>query len=343
MSKDVIRYGIIGCGGIAHTHAESLLQIKGAKLIGVSGCSAQEPLGFANKYGIKSFESTEHLLMSDEIDAVTICTPSGYHASIAISAAEHKKHAIIEKPLSLTAKSAKDVVEAFRRNKVTGSVISQLRFSEEIREAKKMIADKKLGDIIMANLTMKYFRSQEYYDAGNWRGTWKLDGGGAMMNQGIHGIDMLLFLIGEVKNVYGYIRTLTHSIEVEDNAVAVVEFKNSTLGTITASTSMVPANNKTIEVHGTKGTILIEEERIRRLYIEDEKDYTAQDIEQGDSATSHIIKASGHIKQLTDFTQALLEGRQSYVSLEDGMRAVDLITSVYASSKTNKIFNSRKI
>ncbi len=338
MNKDVIRYGIIGCGGIAHTHAESLMQIEGAKLIGVSGCSAQEPVGFAQKYCIKSFDSTEQLLMSEDIDAVTICTPSGYHAAIAISAAEHKKHAIIEKPLSLTAKSAKDVVEAFKKNKVTGSVISQLRFSEEIRKARRLITEKRLGDIIMTNLTMKYYRSQEYYDAGNWRGTWKLDGGGAMMNQGIHGIDMLLFLIGETRNVYGYIRTITHKIEVEDNAVAIIEFENNSLGTIIASTSMVPANNKTIEVHGTKGTILIEEERIRRLYIEGEEDYIAEDIKKGDSATSHIIGSSGHIKQLTDFTQALLEDRPPYVSLEDGMRAVDLITSVYASSKTNKIF-----
>ncbi|HOD93507.1 MAG TPA: Gfo/Idh/MocA family oxidoreductase [Clostridia bacterium] len=342
MSNEVIRYGIIGCGGIAHTHAESLMQIKGAKLIGVSGCSAQEPLGFAQKYGIKSFDSTELLLKSQEIDAVTICTPSGFHAAIAINAAENKKHAIIEKPLSLTAKSAKQVVEAFKRNKVTGSVISQLRFSEEIRKAKKLIADKKLGDIIMTNLTMKYFRSQEYYDAGNWRGTWKLDGGGAMMNQGIHGIDMLLFLIGETKNVYGYIRTLTHNIEVEDNAVALVEFKNGSLGTITASTSIVPAKNKTIEVHGTKGTILIEEERIRYLHIKGEKEYIADDIEQGDSATSNIIKASGHIKQLEDFTQSLIEGKPPFVSLEDGMRAVNLITSVYASSKTNRIYNKKE-
>ena len=338
MSENVIRYGIIGCGGIANSHAESLLQIKGAKLIGVSGCSAKEPVGFAQKYGIRSFDSTTQLLESDEIDAVTICTPSGYHAFIAIDAAEHKKHAIIEKPLALTAKSAKEVVEAFKKNKVTGSVISQLRFSEEIRRARDIINSGRLGDIIMTTLTMNYFRSQEYYDSGSWRGTWKLDGGGAMMNQGIHGIDMLLFLVGPVKNVYGYIRTLTHKIEVEDNAVAILEFKNGSLGTITASTSIVPAKNKTIEIHGTKGTILIEEERIRTLYIENEEDYVAQDIRQGESATSHIIKSDGHIKQLTEFTQALLENRAPYVSLEDGMRAVDLITSVYTSSKTNKIF-----
>ena len=118
-----------------------------------------------------------------------------------------------------------------------------------------------------------------------------------------------------------------------------IEFKDGSLGTITASTSMNPAQNKTIEINGTKGTILIEEDRIRRLYIENEEDYTAEDITMGDSPASHIIKATGHIKQLTDFTQALLEGREPYVSLEDGMRAVDLITSVYASSNTNEIFN----
>ncbi|MDD2261985.1 MAG: Gfo/Idh/MocA family oxidoreductase [Clostridia bacterium] len=339
MSNEVIRYGIIGCGGIANTHAEALQQIKGAQLVGVSGCSAEEPVSFAKKFGIKSFDSTDLLLQSKKIDAVTICTPSGYHASIAISAAEHKKHAVVEKPLSLTAESAKRVVEAFKNNKVKGSVISQLRFSEEIRKAKQIISSGRLGKIIMTNLNMKYYRSQEYYDSGKWRGTWALDGGGAMMNQGIHGIDMLLFLIGETKNIYGYIRTLTHKIEVEDNAVAVIEFKDGSLGTITASTSMNPAQNKTIEINGTKGTILIEEDRIRRLYIENEEDYTAEDITMGDSPASHIIKATGHIKQLTDFTQALLEGREPYVSLEDGMRAVDLITSVYSSSKTNEIFN----
>ena len=338
MSKRIIRYGIIGCGGIAHTHAEALLQIKEAKLVGVSGCSPQEPVPFAEKYGIKSFDSNEHLLSSEEIDAVTVCTPSGYHAPIAISAAQHKKHAIIEKPLALTTESAKQVVQAFAKNGVTGSVISQLRFYDGIRKVKSIIEDKRLGNLIMANLTMKFHRSQEYYDSGKWRGTWELDGGGAMMNQGIHGVDALLYFIGEVKNVYGYIRTLTHKIEVEDNAVAVVEFRNGCLGTIIASTSMVPACNRTIEIHGTKGTILLEEEHIARLYIEGEKEYSADDIAQGEAASSHIITAGGHVKQLTDFTMALVEGRAPYVSLEDGMKAVDLITSVYASSKTNSIY-----
>jgi predicted dehydrogenase len=337
MSGKDIRFGIIGCGGIANTHAEALLTIKGAKLIGICGGTPDEPKEFAAKYGIKSFNSTDELLESDEIDAVCICTPSGFHAPIAINAAQHKKHAIIEKPLALTKESAKKIIKAFKANGVTGSVISQLRFSTDIREAREMIRSGKIGKIIMANLVMKYSRSQAYYDQGNWRGTWKLDGGGALMNQGIHGVDMLLFLLGEVKNVHGYIRTLTHKIEVEDNVAAVLEFKSGALGTIIASTSMNPAKNKYIEIHGGKGTIVIEEDMIRSICIEGEKEYVC-DVRAAESATNHLVKAKGHIQQLQDFTEALQENRAPYVTLEDGMRAVSLITSVYGSSKTNTIY-----
>jgi predicted dehydrogenase len=333
-----IRFGIIGCGGIANTHAEALLTIKGAKLIGVCGGTPEEPKEFAAKYGIKSYSSTDELLESDDIDAVCICTPSGLHASIAINAAKHKKNAIIEKPLALTKESAMNIITAFRVNDVTGSVISQLRFSTDIREAREMIRSGKLGNIIMANLVMKYSRSQAYYDQGNWRGTWKLDGGGALMNQGIHGVDMLLFLLGEVKNAHGYIRTLTHKIEVEDNVAAILIFKSGALGTIIASTSMNPAKNKYIEIHGEKGTIIIEEDRIRNIYIEGEKEYIC-DVQAAESATNHLVKAKGHIQQLQDFTDALQEHRAPYVTLEDGMRAVDLITTIYGSSKTNTIYH----
>lgn len=337
-NKKTIKYGIIGSGGIAHTHAQAILEIEEAKLIGVCGSSEQRSIDFADKYSIRNYKGIDEMLACPDIDAVTICTPSGYHAQMAIAAANAKKHAIIEKPLAIDTKSCDEIIKAFDENGVTGSVISQLRFSEDIQRAREMINSGRLGKICMSNLTMRYYRSQDYYDLSYWRGKWATDGGGALMNQGIHGVDILLFLNGKFKNVQGYIRTLQHDIEVEDNVVGIVDFENGAIATIIASTSSVPPQNKTLEVFGSKGSIVIEEDAIKSIYIEGEESFEASNINESDSVTSHLIGNEGHILQLKSFTQSLLLNKKPFVTLEDGKMAVELITSLYGSSDTNTIY-----
>ena len=195
MSK-IVRFGIIGCGVISRWHADAIESIPNAELIGATDLNKDALKAFTDDYGIKPFYTLEDMLSSGEIDAVSICTPSGLHASQAVQAANAGVHVIVEKPMAITSEQVDAVLEACETNHVKLAVISQLRFSESIKKVKAAIAEDKLGKIVLGDLYMKYHRSPEYYARGGWRGTWEMDGGGALMNQGIHGVDLLQYIMG---------------------------------------------------------------------------------------------------------------------------------------------------
>lgn len=331
-----MRFGIIGCGTISKYHVAAIKNIRGAELIGVSGATAAEAGAFAQIYEITPFSSTDNLLSCPDIDTVCICTPSGLHAGLAVRAAEHKKNVVIEKPMALTAQSCDGIIRACVQNGTYGTVISQLRFSPDIQKTAAALNDKLLGRLVMVNLSMKYHRSQEYYGQAGWRGTWSMDGGGALMNQGIHGIDLLLCLAGTVKSVFGYTRHILRNIEVEDTAAASLEFTSGALGSIVASTAITPACGRLLEIHGENGSIILEENRIIKWYVKD----GADNFEQGRGETPPSAgdalapPPDGHELQLAEFIDALENKREPAVTLYDGRRAVELITSIYKSSQT---------
>ncbi len=334
-----IKFGIIGCGTIANWHADAINEIEGATLIGVTDVYEPARIAFAEKRGVKAYASAEEMLAVSELDAVCICTPSGLHAPLAIAAANAGKHALVEKPMALTHEEIADLIEAFDRNNVKLGVVSQLRFSKAVQALKKAVDSGALGKIVVADLSMKFFRSQEYYDKGGWRGTWKMDGGGALMNQGIHGIDILQYIMGPVKSVSGLARTLVRNIEVEDTAVAVLEFENGALGQIVGTTSIAPGSDRVLEICGSEGTIVLTEDSVTTW------DCPNMEVPEGLLDTKRMgstaadptnFSIAGHVRQLQDMVDAIREDRAPMITQHDGKKPVELILAVYESSKSGE-------
>ena len=331
-------FGIIGCGTIANWHVAGIRACKDAKLIGAADFKPEFSAKFCEKYGITQFLSVEEMLASKEIDVVCICTPSGLHADYAVQVASAGKHVIVEKPMALTVADSDRVIRACDEHQVKCCVISQSRFTNTIQTIKKAIDEGKLGRIVTADVSMKYFRSQEYYDVSGWRGTWKMDGGGALMNQGIHGIDALQYLMGNVKSIFGYARTLARNIEVEDTCSAVLEFENGAIGIIQGTTSVYPGYPRRISISGTKGTITINEELFEEYCIEGEEQLPDGIVLGGEqrsgSSDPTNMDTRGHEMQIADMVDAILQNRKPMVDARDGKRPVQIITAIYESSRT---------
>lgn len=332
--------GIIGCGMISNWHADAVSKISGARLIGVTDLNKEMRLSFADKYGVRAFDSVEEMLGCKEVDIVSICTPSGLHAPLAIMAANAGRHVIVEKPMALNLKEADEVISACERNNVKMEVISQLRFTDAVGKLKNAVDNGLLGRLVSGDVYMKYYRSQEYYDKGGWRGTVKMDGGGALMNQGIHGIDLLLYIMGPVRSVFANARTLTRNIEVEDTAAALLEFESGALGVIQGTTSVYPGSPRRLEICGDKGTITLEEDTIAGWAIEGRE--LPEDVTLGHTKVSSANNPSGlgiegHVLQITDMVEAVLEGRKPIVDEHEGRKPIELIMAIYESSRTGRL------
>ncbi len=341
-----IGIGIVGCGMIANFHAKAIKDAQGAALV---GCTSRNPEGaaeFAKTHGCKSFASLEEMLADPEIDAITICSPSGAHLDPALAAAKAGKHVMVEKPLEITTQRCDQIIKACEEAGVKLAVTFQSRFHESSQLMKKAVDDGRFGTVTMGDAYVKWYRSQEYYDSGAWRGTWSLDGGGALMNQAIHSVDLLLWLMGPVDQISAMTATMTHErIEVEDVAVANLKFKSGALGVIEATTTAYPGALKRIEVSGAKGTAVLEEEDIHTWQFEDETDEDAAIRERmagktdtgGGAADPAAIGHHGHTMVFEDFVQAINNDTQPLINGHEGRRSVEVICAIYESAKTGTI------
>ncbi len=335
----MIRFCIVGCGTISAWHAKAIEKAEGGTLVGVVDVRRESAEAFAKERGVKAYESLEDMLADKSVDAVCICTPSGFHFDTAKKAIAAGKHVLVEKPLAMTTEECDELVALAKEKKVCAGVISQYRFSPAIQELKKIVSEGRLGKIVTADLIMNYFRSQEYYDSSSWRGTWKLDGG-SLMNQGIHGVDALLYIMGNAKSVYGYARTLAHKMEAEDTANATVEFENGTLGLVQSSTAIYPGSPRNIVLAGTKGTVSVKDDIIVECDIEG--GYTipanclAPEKKNEGFQDPTGISTAGHEYQLQNFIDAIREGKEPAVPLSEGRRTVAFINAVYQSSREER-------
>lgn len=341
----IIGFGIIGTGTIARVHAKAVSEMTGVKLVACYDILPERAEVFANEYGIKSFSSLEDFLSDSELDVVTITTPSGAHLEPALAAIEHRKNVIIEKPMEVTAERIDLLIRKAEENHVILSGVFQSRFHEAPLLVKKAIEDGRFGRVTLIDAQIKWYRTQEYYDQVSWRGTWKLDGGGALMNQGIHAIDLLCWLGGDVKNVSGRTATLGHkNIEVEDTAGAVLEFKNGAVGIIEGTTCCYPGFLKRIEVCGTEGSAIIEEESLKCWKFkneteEDEKirekfiNFTATG---GGASDPKAIGWHGHRSVFENVVDALKKGSRPSITGEEARKSVALIEAVYRSARENR-------
>lgn len=338
-------FGIIGLGGIADTHAKAILELEGCSLVGGYHYRQDKAEKFCAKYDCKPYWDLDAFLNDDSIDIVTIATPSGLHLDGAIAAATKKKHLVIEKPLEITKERCLQIIEVCKANNVKLAGIFPSRYHEAPRLIKKAVDEGRFGKIVMADAQVKWYRSQEYYDSGAWRGTWDLDGGGALMNQSIHAIDLLQWFGGEVKEIFAFTDTLAHErIEVEDTAVATLRFANGALGMIEGTTSVYPGFFKKVEVLGTRGSVVMEEENIVTWQFAEEtaedeairKKYIDGTSTGGGAADPLAIGHHGHKRLFEDFVNALMENKAIDIDGAEALKAVEIIEAIYRSAKSGQ-------
>ena len=344
-------FGMIGCGVISKAHISQILQIENARLVAVADEVSHKAEELGKEYEVDWYSDYRELLSRDDIDIVNIVTPSGMHADITIEAARAGKHVLVEKPMDVTLEKAQAMIQACKEANVKLSIISQHRFDPSTVRVYKDIQEGKLGDMILGQASVNWYRTQQYYDSGEWRGTWALDGGGALMNQSIHTIDLLQYLMGPVESVFAHTATLAHErIEVEDVAVATVTFKNGGLGTIVGTTSAYPGLSARLEVFGKKGTAVIDSDVLTHYYLQTDEQqgglYRVDNVEnlavtsssngQTGSANPSDISVNGHRSQIIDMIQAIEENREPMVNGEEGLKPLEIILAIYQSARTGQ-------
>ena len=337
--------GIVGCGMIANFHAEAISGIDNAKLIGATSRNPESARRFAGERDCEAFDTLDAMLADDRISIISICTPSGSHLDPALAAAAAGKHVIIEKPLEISLARCDAIIKACEDAGVKLAGIVQSRFAPANQAVKQAIDEGRFGRLTLGDTYVKWWRPQDYYDSGGWRGTWALDGGGAFMNQAIHNVDLLLWFMGEVTDVCGMTATLAHDrIEVEDTANAIVRFASGALGTLEATTSVHPGLLKKTEIHGDAGTAIVEHEHLLEWLFEDAKagddelvaSLAKQDGSTGGAADPKAISAAGHRAQFEDFIHAIETDGQPLVDGREARRSVELILAIYASQWTGR-------
>jgi UDP-N-acetyl-2-amino-2-deoxyglucuronate dehydrogenase len=339
MSDKKFGIGIVGLGNISDVHAEAIKLTNDGKLVSAYSSTEKKVKKFEKSYGAKGYTSYEDFLKDPELDIVSICTPSGTHLDFGKAAAEAGKHVVVEKPIEVTLKKAGALIDSCKANGVKLAVIYQSRFSEDTIKMKQAIDNGEIGDVFMSTASVKWFRDQEYYTSSPWRGTFKLDGGGAVINQSIHTIDLLVWMLGGIDSVQAYKGTFTHpTIEAEDNAVSIFRTKSGSIGTFVASTSIVPPFPRRIEVFGSEGSAVLDESTFRLLKTEDDlksaKD-SAEDATGGSSPLAHF-KFDPHKNQFNAIMDAIREDRDPPVSGTDSLQSLAFVEGLYKSADSGE-------
>src|SRR5215467_10875272 len=262
-----LRFGIVGCGVIGPVHAEAIASFPDAELISVVDINPERAQKLAGQYGAKPYTQLQHMLDNEPVDVVIICTPSGLHGELACQVMRSGRHVIVEKPMEITREAIDEMLRVQQATGVKLAVVSQHRFDPASRQVHDLVEEKAFGRLVLGNAIVPWWRSQDYYDSGDWRGTWKLDGGGVLMNQAIHSIDLLQWFLGPVKSVTASMDTLAHRMETEDVAVALLRFASGALGTIAATTGAYPGIAARIEVYGERGSAVIENDLLSFLHL----------------------------------------------------------------------------
>ena len=328
------RFAILGCGLIGDIHAQAILSHPDAELYAMCDVSAERAGDYASRYGARVFTSYDELLADPSVDAVSICTPSGMHADQAIAALRAGKHVLLEKPMALTGRDALRIREAEAESGKLVSVVFQTRYVEDIRYLKSLIEDGRFGTLAFCDLYMKYWRDPAYYSASPWRGTFAMDGGGALMNQGIHGVDVMHFLFGEPRLIGARVKTLVHDIETEDTAVSLVEYPSGALGVIEASTATNPGFERRIEICGSRGYAVMIDSSIEKLYV-DGSFLIDRELEVGAGTASNpaAMRHENHLALLDNLIRAIRGEAELLADVNAGHDATSFVEAVYRLSE----------
>ena len=355
-----LQFALAGCGSIAPTHARVLASLPDAVLVVCADSVPGRAQTFAGDFGLRA-RAWQDILADPAIDAVTVCAPSGLHAALGVQALRAGKHVVVEKPMDVSLAACDALIAAQRETGGCLAVISQHRFDRASRVVRAALNDGLLGDLLLVDAHIPWYRTQEYYDSGDWRGTWAMDGGGCLMNQGVHTADLLRWLAGPVASVYAQARTAAHvRLEVEDALTATLTLANGAIGTLVASTAAYPGFPARLALHGTQGSAIIEGDALQTLAIQ------GRETVAGEAAVTHAVQVAtggtraatalappsgavapelgaggtwgeAHRAQLADFVHCCRTGETPRVDGTQGRQAVELVLACYESARTGQV------
>ena len=340
-------FGIVGLGLIAEFHARAIeaLADAGARLVACCSRSEEKARSFSERHGCRGYTSLSEFLAHPGLEAVSVCTPSGAHLEPAVAAAQAGRHLIVEKPLEITTERCDRIIAAARRSGVVLAGVFQSRFHDAAQALRRAVAEGRFGRLVLGSAYVKWYRTQEYYDEGGWHGTRALDGGGALINQGIHAVDLLQWFMGPVESVQAFTATLGHErIEVEDVAVAALRFAGGALGVIEGSTAAFPGFLKRIELSGTGGSVILEEESLKAWEFSDSRPedeeirnrFGAGSASGGGAADPAAIGFEAHQRQFQDFLRAVDTGCPPLIDGAEARKAVEIIEAIYTGARKGR-------
>lgn len=354
MSGKIYNISIAGCGKVAHLHAKAIKRIPNARLAGVWSRTQKTAEDFALVYKTQAYSDISQMITENKVDLVIVCTPHPFHKQPAVEAAMSGANVLVDKPLASSLQDCDDIITTCKENGVRLGVISQRRWYEPVRRVKEAIEQGKIGKPVLATVTMLGWRDKAYYDSDAWRGSWKTEGGGVLVNQAPHQLDILLWYMGEVDEVYGIWRNLNHPyIEVDDTAVAIVKFKSGAIGNIIVSNSQKPGIHGKVHVHGENGASAgvqtdggamfiagmtgVGEPPVNDLWtIPGEENMLKEFIRKDTETFNNCDPTIQYMQyQIEDFITALINNSEPLVTGEAGRRTVELFTSIYRSSQLN--------
>jgi len=327
--------GLVGGGNITETHARAARAIPGVEISAIHGTNAEKVRRLCSEHGGTPYQDFDAFLGHHPMEIAIIGSPSGLHATQGIAAARRGLHILTEKPIEISTARADALIEAAKQSKVQLGVIFQDRRKPHIRQLKNWLDQGLLGKILFVDARVKWYRPAEYYSNSHWRGTLALDGGGALINQGVHTVDLLLWLLGDVVRVQARTATQLHKIEAEDTAAAILEFSSGALGMLHATTAAYPGYPRRVEITGTEGTVILEHDRIIAANLRHAQAATepAPLDENLSSSTATVSDFRGHQSVLEDFLQAIQQHRAPACDGLEGRRSLALIESIYRAAK----------
>lgn len=336
----MVRFGIIGAGTISESHAMGITGTPNAQIGAICDIIEEKAVALAEKYHVDKIYTDYHKLLKDpEIDAVSVCVPSGLHGEVVMAAARAGKHILCEKPVEITKEKIDEMIRVVESTNVKVECVFQRRIRATSMQVKAALDSGEFGKVLMASAYLKYYRTPEYYQSAGWRATWEYDGGGALMNQGVHGIDLIAWMMGGIKKVAAFTKTQIHNIPVEDAAVAAVEYENGAIGVIEGSTCTKPAQSTRFEIYCENGSIIFGDAGIIQWYLNGEEIpaeslNTEKAVAANDDPTKVLTNDHGVLVQ--DLVRCIEEDTMPSIALRDARKSVEAILAIYQSSREGR-------
>jgi len=331
--------GLIGGGNISETHARAARAIPDVEIAAIFGTNAEKASHLCREYGGKPFCNFNDFLAHRPMELVAIGSPSGLHAEQGIAAVRRGLHVLTEKPIDITLERADALIAEARKAQVQLGVFFQDRCKPDILMVKNAVDAGVLGNPILVDARVKWYRPPDYYSNSRWRGTWALDGGGALINQAVHTLDLMLWIFGEVKAVYAICKTALHAIKTEDTLIAMLEFANGALGVLQATTSVFPGYPRRLELTGSEGTLIIEQDRLLGADVKNPAPdlLKRSEADKNPSSSSPIVSdARGHQAILEDFLRAIRTNTKPQCDGQEGRRSLALVQAIYGACRTGE-------